>query len=140
MTARNQHQHKCISATFGLMLLLLFHACDKPPVTAVYYAGDSEITEICLEDWNVAGPFTMQNDSVVMRDFAASHSFSLPVEKPDTAIKLWHKGPYHPRYGQLDLREVFGIGVTDTTRILERTVTYLSCTIKAIERKTCSCM
>ena len=135
MTARNQHQHKCISATFGLMLLLLFHACDKPPVTAVYYAGDSEITEICLEDWNVAGPFTMQNDSVVMRDFAASHSFSLPVEKPDTAIKLWHKGPYHPRYGQLDLREVFGIGVTDTTRILERTVTYLSCTIKADRAK-----
>ncbi len=125
----------CLSKTLILMLLPLLHACNKPSVTAVYYAGGDKTTEIYLEDWNVAGPFTLTEDSVAMSDFAANRSFSLPAERQDTAIKLWHNGAYHPRYGQLDLREVFGLGITDTTKILERTVTYLSCTIKADRAK-----
>jgi|GEM_PF-5487483 len=44
-------------------MLLLFHSCDKPLVTAVYYAGGDDITEIFLEDWNIAGPFTLTEDS-----------------------------------------------------------------------------
>lgn len=126
---------KLFPITLGVILLLLFHACDKPPVTAVYYAGGGDTTEICLDDWNVYGPFTVRQDSALMRDFAVSHRLSLPAERQDTTVKLWHNGAYHPRYGQLDLREVFGIGVTDTTRILERTVTYLSCTIKSDKDK-----
>ncbi|MDE5947275.1 MAG: hypothetical protein K2G86_00555 [Prevotella sp.] len=108
------------------MLLPLLHACNKPPVTAVYYAGGDENTEIYLEDWNVAEPFTLTEDSAAMSDIVANRRFSLPAERQDTAIKLWHNGAYHPRYGQLDFREVFGLGITDTTKILERTVTCLS--------------
>ena len=135
MTLINTKTRYSVVTTFIFMLFQLFHSCDNPPVTAVYYAGGGDTTEIYLDDWNVSGPFTVRQDSALMRDFAVSHRLSLPAERQDTTVKLWHNGAYHPRYGQLDLREVFGISITDTTRILERTVTYLSCTIKSEKDK-----
>lgn len=128
-------RHNLLTAISLYMLLLLFHACDEHDARAVYYVGDKDTIEINLEDWNIIGPFSFQQDSVVMHDFSKNHSCVLPKERIDTAIKVWHKGVYHPKYGQLDLREVFGIGIQDTTKILERTVTYMSCTINADREK-----
>jgi len=61
-------RHNIITATLILMLLPLLHACNNPAVTAVYYAGGDEITEIYLEDWNITGPFTLTEDSAAMCD------------------------------------------------------------------------
>ncbi len=79
--------------------------------------GDT--VEVRLADWHVTGPFTLAQDSLWWRDYMADPLRSTLEANPDTVVRLWHNGPYHPKYGSPDLCEVFGIGVGDTTRTLD---------------------
>lgn len=97
--------------------------------------------EVRLADWHVTGPFTLAQDSLWWRDYMADPLRSTLEANPDTVVRLWHNGPYHPKYGSPDLCEVFGIGVGDTTRTLDTLVTYLSCTLRAdAERNVFMCV
>ena len=101
--------------------------------------GDT--VEVRLADWHVTGPFTLAQDSLWWRDYMADPLRSTLEANPDTVVRLWHNGPYHPKYGSPDLCEVFGIGVGDTTRMLDTLVTYLSCTLRAgAERNVFMCV
>lgn len=116
------------------MGIMLFFACTGTSGEdgCVYDigAGDS-IAGVRLDDWHVVGPFTTRQDSLMWRDFMADPQHSTLAANPDTTVRLWHNGPYHSKYGSPDLREVFGIGINDTTRTLDTLVTYLACTLRA---------
>ncbi len=44
---------------------------------------------------------------------------------------LFSGGTYTPKYGQLDLKEVFGLSYDDTTHVLEGRTVRLSCTVRS---------
>ena len=87
--------------------------------------------ELDLNNWLVVGALPISQDSLLTDSFA--HLPRIPLQNiiPDTITSHSYNGIYHPQYGQLDLKEVYGIAVTDTTKALDSLITYLSCTIKA---------
>ncbi len=87
--------------------------------------------ELDLNNWLVVGALPISQDSLLTDSFA--HLPRIPLQNiiPDTIASHSYNGIYHPQYGQLDLKEVYGIAVTDTTKALDSLITYLSCTIKA---------
>ncbi len=87
--------------------------------------------ELDIKDWLVVGALTVNQDSLLTDSFAHLPRISLPDIVLDTATVHRYSGIYCPLHGQLDLKEVYGIAVTDTTKALDSLVTYLSCTIKA---------
>ena len=114
--------------------LFMFCACAGAPgdggsTYEIESGGDT--LNMRLDDWHVTGPFTLAQDSLWWRDYMADPQRSTLAANPDTTVRLWHNGPYHPKYGSPDLCEVFGIGAGDTTRVLDTLVTYLSCTLRA---------
>ena len=86
--------------------------------------------ELDLNNWLVVGALPISQDSLLTDSFA--HLPRIPLQNiiPDTITSHSYNGIYHPQYGQLDLKEVYGIAVTDTTKALDSLITYLSCTIK----------
>jgi hypothetical protein len=87
--------------------------------------------ELDLNDWLVVGALPISQDSLLTDSFI--HLPRIPLQNiiPDTITSHSYNGIYLPLYGQLDLKEVYGIAVTDTTKALDSLITYLSCTIKA---------
>lgn len=125
------NMNRFLAIACSLTLLFMLHACDKPAPTAVYAVGVDGSTSLYIEDWNVLGPLTPERDSLMSRALISNPQGVGLTAESDARRGMWHDGPYHPQYGQLDLREVFGIGAKDTTKVLDSLVTYLSCTIRA---------
>lgn len=116
-----------------ISVFLLFYACNDCSGTkqAVYaVTPNGAATALFLDEWNITGPFTSKRDSILAIEGVYGGVKSQLTANPDTTVKLWHNGVHHPQYGQLDLREVFGIGVNDTTKVLDSLIIYLSCTIR----------
>lgn len=86
--------------------------------------------ELDINDWFVVGALPINQDSLLTDGFTRLPQIALQNIIPDTISPYSYIGTYHPRYGQLDLKEVFDIGIEDTTRILDSLITYLSCTIR----------
>lgn len=80
-----------------------------------------------IENWKVIGPFSLFQDSIIFNKFVKCSQLITMAENPDTTIKIWHNGFYHPKYGQLDLKEVYDIHIEDTTKILDSLTTYMEC-------------
>lgn len=93
--------------------------------------NSSSQTDMFINNWSVVGPFTLKHDSIISKKINSYPYCPQTEENPDTTIKIWHNGMYHPKYGQLDLKEVFNIKDSEATRILDSLTTYLSCVIKA---------
>ena len=113
-------------------ILLLPSSCQKHgrEPDAVYNIM-AETSSVYIDDWYVLGSFTQKQDSLLSKKLYVNPEKSELTANPDTTMKLWMNGVYHPKYGQLDLKEVFGINVNDTIKQLDTLVTYLSCTINA---------
>ncbi|MCR5069120.1 MAG: hypothetical protein K6A78_04900 [Prevotella sp.] len=113
-------------------ILLLPCSCKKGAGEAeAVYNITAETSSVYIDDWHVLGSFTQKQDSLQGKKLFANPEKCQLTANPDTTIKLWKNGVYHPKYNQLDLKEVFGINVNDTTKQLDTLVTYLSCTINA---------
>lgn len=111
-------------------------ACHNSTPFATYDVCNAfEDSCIYIENWNVTGPFTPQQDSIILHSNKGDFAHITWTANPDTTVKVWHNGCYHPLYGQLDLREVFAIAVTDTTTVIDTLITYLSCSINAAAPK-----
>lgn len=115
---------------YCIILSLLVSACnDVETISSEYSVSKDKTVQLYIEDWYVAGPFTLRHDSlgdVDMKDRTVPR-----MHKSDNKVKLWYDGLYHPKYGQLDLREVYGISISDTTRVLDSLATFMTCTIKS---------
>lgn len=97
----------------------------------IYSLQSTDHIELDIKDWLVVGALPISQDSLLTDSFA--HLPRIPLKNiiPDTITSHSYNGIYHPHYDQLDLKEVYGIAVTDTTKALDSLITYLSCTIKA---------
>lgn len=119
-----------------LSCLYLLCGCSYDVEKDILFCRDNARMEsggLYIENWNVVGPFTLQREALLPNYFLSDPMRTQTLENPDTLLGMWYNGVYHPKYGQLDLREVFGISLTDTTRILDSTATYLYCPIQ-VER------
>lgn len=115
------------------LIVSIYCSCEKDMCQNRHvYALQSSNGHIELElnDWLVVGALPISQDSLLTDSFA--HLPQIPLQNiiPDTTNSHCYNGIYHPKYGQLDLKEVYGIAVTDTTKALDSLITYLSCTIK----------
>lgn len=84
-----------------------------------------------MHDFMVFGPFDQRQDSLIADSISAVHDY-LPSDNIPYADSIHrHHGIYHPLYNQLDLREVYGLEVDDTTQVLAGVSTFLFCDIEA---------
>ena len=125
-----------------LLAISFFTACNSPCEKAVfqdkqvyYVSSSTKPLELEITDWYVAGALPFIQDSLLTDDFAHLPSMDLRDIITDTASHHRYNGYYHPQYGQMDLKEVYGIEVTDTTNILDSLATYLSCTVVSEEER-----
>ncbi len=106
----------CKQITHALLSIALFslflYSCSTDTGMIGCYEVNADTVSMELLDWKVEGPFKAGRVR-------------------DKESKLWYDALYSPKYGQLDLKEVFNISVTDTVKQLDGLFTYLSCTLKA---------
>lgn len=95
------------------------------------YEINAETSFVYIDNWYVLGTFTQKHDSLLNKNFYTNPENNELTANPDTTVNAWHNGLYHPKYRQLDLKEVFGINVNDTKKQLDTLVTYLSCSVNA---------
>lgn len=110
----------------------IFYSCQNRvgQGTSIYSVQPNNgHVEIDIQNWIVVGALSVSQDSILTDSF--THLPTLIGHDIISDTTLSYNGPYHPLYGQLDLKEVYGIAETDTTRALDSLVTYLSCTLKA---------
>lgn len=119
-----------IVVVFTLFCICMFNSCgdNKSHSVIIKSEQDSVIDKITV--WNVTGTFTEQEDSALSRTSIYLPDTLSLLKSFSSNKKLWHNGYYMPKYGQLDLKEVFNINVADTTKVLNSLVTYLSCKIQ----------
>lgn len=119
-----------IVVVFTLFCICMFNSCgdNKSHSIVIKSEQDSVIDKITV--WNVTGTFTEQEDSALSRTSIYLPDTLSLLKSFSSNKKLWHNGYYMPKYGQLDLKEVFNINVADTTKVLNSLVTYLSCKIQ----------
>lgn len=95
---------------FFVTFLLSLYSCSADNTTANYtIADDTEVTKIPLLGWNIF--------------------VSYKGTKVDSIHH--HEGLYKPLYGQVDLKEVYGLQPEDTTCILKGQYTKLKCNISS---------
>ena len=110
-----------------LCMSLLSCRESQPKNMYVVEAGSSGTICLPLMDWNVCGAFSHDFDSINADSFALNPFAYRFLQNPDTTIRYWHNGLYHPLYNQLDLKEVFHITPNDTTHTLKEKIVYLYC-------------
>ncbi len=126
-----------LSKTLTFLLLLVLHlSCskdEKEEWSACYHLGTDRINDmnIPLLYWDIYGPVSHEVDSIGGQDFVANPIGCGKQVQLDTTLVAGHRGIFTPLFGQVDLKEVFGIAAEDTTQILKGKVTYLSCNVIA---------
>lgn len=121
-----------IIANIVLILFLAIITCscsNENVITSIHIAANSDSVCYDIINWNITGTFTKNEDPVLYSTSMHFPDFSSSYKQEKSSKKLWHQGPYTPKYGQLDLKEVFNISVTDTAKVLDSLITYLSCNI-----------
>lgn len=111
----------------GILIELLLCGCNHVSDADHVINVDDSTHAVDIVNWDVVGPFTLTCDSA-HKDAIFTRS-NKSACNPDSTIKVWHDGLYCPKYGQLDLREVYGININDTTKMLDTLITYLSSTL-----------
>ena len=79
---------------------------DNYPKTE--YAISVHCLPLEIKDWQVIGAFSLRQDSLLDDSLIRGWSDTLVYVNPDTLQKYWFCGSYHPKYDQLDLREIYG--------------------------------
>lgn len=117
-----------------LFCLCLFSCNKESNDSFIYLVSDENSCIQHIVNWNVVGSYTQQQDSL-LRESIQKGIYSIGALNSDTIFKFKYNGVYEPKYGQLDLKEVFNINVEDTTKVLDSLVTYLSCKIRVSESR-----
>ena len=118
-----------------VMLIVGFISCNKEArgeyITNTKYCLSCEQLPLTILDWQIIGTFTHFQDSIMGNSLFKGRSDTLIIENPDTTQKYWYCGAYHPKWNQLDLREVFDIAPNDTSKPIDSLYTYISCKLIA---------
>lgn len=120
-------------ALMTIFFLAVYTSCSREECIDSSYTIHklNRNVEIDIVNWNVRGAITLRQDSIVTDNY--THLPQWDKIEQDSMSNLFYNGEYHPKYGQLDLKELYSIPASDTTHILDSLVTYLSCTITAEE-------
>lgn len=103
-----------IIANIVLILFLAIITCscsNENVITSIHIAANSDSVCYDIINWNITGTFTKNEDPVLYSTSMHFPDFSSSYKQEKSSKKLWHQGPYTPKYGQLDLKEVFNISI-----------------------------
>lgn len=123
-----------ITSAFILLCVCCVNSCgidNEDNIGSIEIKASQDTVECNIVDWFVTGTFTEKEDSVLYHTATGIPDTSRFVKLVNRGNRLWYNGFYVPKYGQLDLKEVFNISVADTTSVLDRRITYLSSNIQS---------
>lgn len=126
-------KHKLIHLSF---IVLSFISCQKKDSMSYdCYVGSDNESCVHIDTWKVIGSLTMQQDSFVSRRVISDAEHTAWLDTILNSTKYKFNDTYRPLYGQLDLKELYNIGINDTTKQLDNLVTYLMCRIMSETEK-----
>lgn len=121
-----KHMKKMQTMLSLILILPLALSCKGGWKHAGYRLPSSGEVNLPITDWDVYGPVSENDGSVLFSPVVACEEGKVVVSPSDT-IPMFHDGFHKSKYGQLDLHEVYGISPEDTTCALRGKVTYLCC-------------
>lgn len=113
-----------------MLFCICLLSCNKRNCDSFKYIVSDKHT--CIQhivNWNVVGSYTQQQDSLLRKNMQKGINGNGTLIS-GTSFKFRYNDVYEPKYGQLDLKEVFNINVADTTKVIDSLVTYLSCKLQ----------
>lgn len=115
-------------------VMSLLCCCSEHDNHAAYEIADTRNNlpiKICLLDWDVYGSFSLQEDSLMGDSIIRHPKRWTEMYVADSGQQQYrYNGLFHPKYAQLDLKEVYGIEQSDTIHPLQDRITYLHCEIR----------
>lgn len=114
---------------FAAITMLIAQSCSESTHSSDYVLTVQGTVETNIINWNVVGTFTKEQDKLIASAMQKG-GIRKPQMKTTPNARFWHNDVYEPKYGQLDLKEVFNINVGDTAKVLDSLVTYLSCKVQ----------
>lgn len=125
---------RCVYILF-VLLAFMIGSCKKYEEKSVRNASyivdvNDSLISIPMLYWDIWGPFQCDEDSINVASISKDGRLSDAIV-PDHVTQ---NGIYSPKYGQLDLREVYDILPEDTVSTIDSCFTYLSASIVSSEQ------
>ncbi len=134
MCLNNYKFNACLYMLKNVLLgvfIICYSSCSKTEryVTYDLSNNDKNFVSKSLYDWNVYGTFSLAEDSLIADSIIVNPCNYFDKHKSDSLRPYSYTGLYHPKFNQLDLREVYGIAPNDTLDFMNGRITYLYCRI-----------
>lgn len=119
---------KILSAILTMVCLCNFcTSCNTENASSVYEINLGEEMKIPLLYWDLCGPLSNTEDSMTINAIIDNPSEMFHFQMEESEKKAFVNSTYIPKYGQLDLKEVFDMDVEDTTRIYSDKLMLMKC-------------
>lgn len=128
----SERKLKCLSLV--LIIISMHHlctSCNSENISSIYEINTGEEKSISLLYWDLYGPLSNTKDSMTIKSVINNPSEIYQVKMEESDKSVFVNSTYIPKYGQLDMKEVFDMDAEDTTRIYSDKSMLMKCSLNA---------
>lgn len=111
--------------------VFVFYSCISKEDSSIYNIDCDIKDEITLPlmEWNICGPLSLKDDSLLADSVFQGKITMNTIQRKKEICTFFLNDLYTPKYGQIDLKELYDINPKDTTRIYKDKYSILGSTI-----------